>query len=40
MNKITDNLKLGTVGELLVAASPLEFDVQAAPPTEDRETIS
>ncbi len=35
MNKITDNLKLGTVGELLVQLRLLEFDVQAAPPLKD-----
>jgi hypothetical protein len=35
MNKITDNLRLGTVGELLVQLRLLEFDVQAAPPLKD-----
>ena len=35
MNKITDNLKLGTIGELLVQLRLLEFDVQAAPPLKD-----
>jgi hypothetical protein len=35
MNKITDNLKLGTFGELLVQLRLLEFDVQAAPPLKD-----
>lgn len=35
MNKITDKLKLGTVGELLVQLRLLEFDVQAAPPLKD-----
>src|SRR6266481_4906294 len=35
MNKITDNLKLGTIGELLVQLRLLEFDVQAAQPLKD-----
>ena|ERR1700722_1644855 len=35
MNKITDRLKLGTLGELLVQLRLLEFDVQAAPPLKD-----
>jgi hypothetical protein len=35
MNKITDRLKLGTLGELLVQIRLLEFDVQAAPPLKD-----
>jgi hypothetical protein len=35
MNKITNRLKLGTLGELLVQLRLLEFDVQAAPPLKD-----
>jgi len=35
MNKITDRLKLGTLGELLVQLRLLEFGVQAAPPLKD-----
>jgi hypothetical protein len=35
MNKITDRVKLGTFGELLVQLRLLEFDVQAAPPLKD-----
>lgn len=35
MNKITERMKLGTVGELLVQLRLLEFDVQAAPPLKD-----
>ena len=35
MNKITDRLKLGTLGELLVQLRLLEFDVQAAAPLKD-----
>src|SRR5260370_35164638 len=35
MNNITDNLKLGTIGELLVQLRLLEFDVQADPPLKD-----
>ena len=35
MNKITDRLKLGTLGELLVQLRLLEFDVQSAPPLKD-----
>ena len=34
-NKITDNLKIGTLGELLVQIRLLQFDVQAAPPIKD-----
>jgi|HubBroStandDraft_6_1064221.scaffolds.fasta_scaffold198328_2 hypothetical protein len=35
MNKITDKLRLGTLGELLVQLRLLEFEVQAAPPLKD-----
>ncbi|HEY2392370.1 MAG TPA: hypothetical protein VGK22_14440 [Candidatus Angelobacter sp.] len=35
MNKITDRLKLGTLGELLVQLRLMEFDVQAAAPLKD-----
>jgi hypothetical protein len=35
MNRITDNLKIGTVGELLVQLRLLEHGVQAAPPIKD-----
>ena len=35
MNRITDNLKIGTVRELLVQLRLLEHDVQAAPPIKD-----
>jgi len=35
MNKITDRVKLGTFGELLVQLRLLEFDVQAAQPLKD-----
>ncbi len=34
-NKITDNLKTGTLGELLVQLRLLQFNVQAAPPIKD-----
>jgi len=34
-NPITDNLKIGTLGELLVQVRLLEHDVQAAPPLKD-----
>ena len=34
-NPITDNLKIGTLGELLVQVRLLEHDVQAAPPIKD-----
>jgi len=34
-NPITDNLKIGTLGELLVQLRLLEHDVQAAPPIKD-----
>lgn len=34
-NAITDNMKIGAVGELLVQLRLLEFDVQAAPPLKD-----
>ena len=34
-NKITDNLKTGTIGELLVQIRLLQFGVQAAPPIKD-----
>jgi hypothetical protein len=35
MNPISDQLKLGTLGELLVQLRLLQFDVQAAPPLKD-----
>ena len=35
MNKITDRVKLGTFGELLVQLRLLEHDVQAAQPLKD-----
>lgn len=35
MNKITERVKLGTCGELLVQLRLLEFDVQAAQPLKD-----
>lgn len=35
MNRITDNLKTGTIGELLVQLRLLEHGVQAAPPIKD-----
>jgi len=35
MNKITERVKLGTFGELLVQLRILEFDVQAAQPLKD-----
>jgi hypothetical protein len=35
MNPITDRIKTGTVGELLVQLRLLEHDVQAAPPIKD-----
>lgn len=34
-NAITDNMKIGAVGELLVQLRLLEFGVQAAPPLKD-----
>lgn len=34
-NPISNELKLGTIAELLVQASLLQFDVQAAPPLKD-----
>ncbi len=34
-NSITDRIKIGTVGELLVQTRLLQFDVQAAPPIKD-----
>jgi len=34
-NPITDNLKIGTLGELLVQIRLLEHNVQAAPPIKD-----
>jgi hypothetical protein len=34
-NPITENLKIGTLGELLVQIRLLENDVQAAPPIKD-----
>jgi hypothetical protein len=34
-NPITDNLKIGTIGELLVQTRLLEYNVQAAPPIQD-----
>jgi nitrogen fixation protein len=34
-NSITDNVKIGTIGELLVQLRLLEHDVQAAPPIKD-----
>ena len=35
MNRITDRIKTGTVGELLVQIRLLQFGVQAAPPIKD-----
>ena len=35
MNKITDRIQTGTVGELLVQIRLLQFGVQAAPPIKD-----
>ncbi|MEW6403667.1 MAG: hypothetical protein AB1649_17870 [Chloroflexota bacterium] len=35
MNRITDRMKIGTVGELLVQLRLLEHDIQAAPPIKD-----
>jgi hypothetical protein len=35
MNRITDKLKIGTIGELLVQLRLLEHGVQAAPPIKD-----
>lgn len=35
MNPITDRIRKGTVGELLVQVRLLEHDVQAAPPIKD-----
>ena len=35
MNPITNKIKIGTVGELLVQLRLLEFDIQAAPPLGD-----
>ncbi len=34
-NQITDKVKEGTIGEILVQLRLLEFDVQAAPPIKD-----
>jgi hypothetical protein len=34
-NPISDQLKTGTIGELLVQTRLLQFDVQAAPPIKD-----
>ena len=34
-NKLTDNTKLGTIGELFVQAKLLEYGWQAAPPLKD-----
>ena len=35
MNPISQNLRIGTLGELLVQLRLLQFDVQAAPPLKD-----
>jgi len=35
MNNITDNIKIGTVGEILVQLRLLEHNVQSAPPIKD-----
>lgn len=35
MNKITDKIRIGTLGELLVQLRLLEHEVQAAPPIKD-----
>ena len=35
MNSITDQIRIGTVGELLVQIRLLQYDVQAAPPIKD-----
>lgn len=35
MNRITDRMKIGTVGELLVQLRLLEYGIQAAPPIKD-----
>jgi hypothetical protein len=35
MNKITDKIRIGTLGELLVQLRLLEHNVQAAPPIKD-----
>lgn len=35
LNRITDRIKTGTVGELLVQLRLLQFGVQAAPPVKD-----
>ena len=35
MNRITDKIKVGTLGELLVQIRLLQFGVQAAPPIKD-----
>jgi len=34
-NPITDNVKIGTIGELLIQLRLLEFGIQAAPPIKD-----
>ena len=34
-NPITDNIKIGTLGELLIQIRFLEHDIQAAPPIKD-----
>ena len=35
MNNITDNIKIGTIGEILVQLRLLENGIQAAPPIKD-----
>jgi hypothetical protein len=35
MNRITDQMQIGTVGELLVQLRLLQYQVQAAPPLKD-----
>ena len=35
MNIISDQIKIGTIGELLVQIRLLQYDVQAAPPVKD-----
>lgn len=34
-NPLTDRIKIGTIGELLVQTRLLQYDVQAAPPIKD-----
>ena len=34
-NRLTDRVKIGTIGELLVQTRLLQYDVQAAPPIKD-----